>query len=153
MIYIGADHRGYKLKEKIKLYLKDLDFEFKDLGASELDPDDDYPDYAISVAEKVAEDLEGNRGVLICGSGVGVDIVANKFKGIRSALVFKTQQARMSRNDDNTNILSLAADFIDENSAKEILRVWLETPFSRVERYARRLEKIKAIEKCGTIGH
>lgn len=146
MLYIGADHRGYKLKESLKTYLKKLNFEFEDLGALEIVPDDDYPDYAIKVAQKVSENPKENLGILICGSGVGVDIVANKFKGVRSALIFSAEQARMSRNDDNANVLSLSADFTDENSAKEILKIWLETPFSRLERYARRLEKIKAIE-------
>lgn len=147
MLYIGADHRGYKLKETLKIYLKELNFEFEDLGAREIFPDDDYPDYAINVAQKVSENPKENLGILICGSGVGVDVVANKFKSVRSALIFNAEQARMSRNDDNTNVLSLSADFIDENLAKEIVKIWLETPFSRLERYARRLEKIKAIEK------
>lgn len=146
MIYFGADHRGYNLKEALKIYLKELSFEFEDLGAKELIPDDDYPDYATLVAKKVSEDPENNRGILICGSGVGVDIVANKFKGVRSALLFNVEQARMSRNDDNANVLSFSADFIDENSAKEILKIWLETPFSRLERHVRRVEKIKKIE-------
>lgn len=147
MLYIGADHRGYKLKETLKIYLKELGFDFIDLGASKLTIDDDYPDYAINVAQKVYENPKENRGILICGSGVGVNVVANKFKGVRSGLIFNPEQARMSRNDDNTNVLSLSADFTDENSAKEIVKVWLETPFSRLERHARRLEKIKEIEK------
>jgi len=147
MIYIGADHRGYKLKEALKDYLKELNLEYEDLGALQIIFDDDYPDYAILVAKKVSENPRENRGILICGSGVGVDIVANKFKGVRSALIFNPEQARMSRNDDNTNVLSLSADFIEEDLAKEIVKVWLETPFSRLERYARRLEKIKEIEK------
>ncbi|MBI2635401.1 MAG: RpiB/LacA/LacB family sugar-phosphate isomerase [Parcubacteria group bacterium] len=146
MIYIGADHRGYDLKETLKTYLKELNFNFEDLGALELVPDDDYPDYAVLVAKKVAEDPENNRGILICGSGVGVDIVANKIKKVRSALLFNVEQARMSRNDDNANVLSFSSDFTDENSAKEILKIWLETPFSRLERHARRVEKIKGIE-------
>ena len=147
MIYIGADHRGYKLKEALKDYLKELNLEYEDLGALQIIFDDDYPDYAILVAKKVSENPRENRGILICGRGVGVDIVANKFKGVRSALIFNPEQARMSRNDDNTNVLSLSADFIEEDLAKEIVKVWLETPFSRLERYARRLEKIKEIEK------
>lgn len=146
MLYIGADHRGYKLKEALKVYLEELNFEFADLGALEIVPDDDYPDYAIKVAQKVSQNPKENRGILICGSGVGVDVVANKFKGVRSGLIFNPEQARMSRNDDNTNVLSLSADFTDENLAKEIVKVWLETPFSRLERHARRLEKIKGIE-------
>ncbi|MEK7197928.1 MAG: RpiB/LacA/LacB family sugar-phosphate isomerase [Patescibacteria group bacterium] len=146
MIYFGADHRGYKLKEALKNYLKELNIEYEDLGALELILDDDYPDYAIPVAQKVSQNPKENLGILICGTGVGVDITANKFKGVRSALIFSAEQARMSRNDDNTNILSLSADFTLENLAKEILKVWLETPFSRLERHARRLEKIKNIE-------
>ena len=87
MIYIGADHRGYKLKEALKDYLKELNLEYEDLGALQIIFDDDYPDYAILVAKKVSENPRENRGILICGSGVGVDIVANKFKGVRSALI------------------------------------------------------------------
>ena len=147
MIYLGADHRGYRLKEALKIYLKELGYDFDDLGALEIKFDDDYPDYAILVAQKVSQNPKENIGILICGSGVGVDVTANKFKGVRSALLFDAQQARMSRNDDNTNILSLSADFIDENLAKEILKIWLETPFSRLERHVRRLTKIKEIEK------
>lgn len=147
MIYIGADHRGYKLKEALKIYLKEFNFSFEDLGALEINFDDDYPDYAILVAKKVSENLKENRGILICGSGVGVDIVANKFKGVRSALCFDESQARASRNDDNTNILSLASDFTAEDKAKEIVKVWLETPHARLEKYERRLIKIKNIEE------
>jgi len=147
MIYIGSDHRGYNLKEKLKIYLTELGFVFDDLGAKELIPDDDYPDYALAVAQKVAEDPENNRGILICGSGIGVDIVANKIKGIRSALCFDVKQAQASRNDDNANILSLSANFISESLAKEIVKIWLETPFSGEENHARRIDKIKKIEE------
>ena len=147
MIYIGADHRGFNLKETLKVYLKELNYGCEDLGASELIPDDDYPEYALAVAQKVAEDLENNRGILICGSGIGVDIVANKIKGVRSALCFDAKQAQASRNDDNTNVLSLPADFILEDLAKEIVETWLETPFSGGENYVRRIEKIKKIEE------
>jgi len=147
MIYIGSDHRGYKLKETFKSYLQELGLVLEDLGAKELVPNDDYPDYALMVAQKVAENPDENRGILICGSGVGVDIVANKIKGVRSALCFDIKQAQASRNDDNTNVLSLSADFISEDLAKEIVKIWLETPFSGDDRHARRIEKIKKIEK------
>jgi len=147
MIYLGADHRGYKLKEALKIYLQESNYVWEDLGAKELNLDDDYPDYALAVAKKVAENPEENRGILICGSGVGVDIVANKIKGIRSALCFDAKQARISRNDDNVNVLSLASDFISEGLAKEIVKIWLETPFSGLEHHARRIEKIKKIEQ------
>ena len=147
MIYIGADHRGYNLKKILKNYLEELGLVCEDLGAKELVPDDDYPDYALVVARKVAENPDKNRGILICGAGVGVDIVANKIKGVRSALCFDIKQAQASRNDDNANVLSLSADFISEDLAKEIVKIWLETPFSNGENYARRIEKIKKIEK------
>ena len=147
MIFIGADHRGYNLKEVLKIYLKELNFEFEDFGALELNLDDDQPDVALIVAKKVAENPEENRGILICGSGVGVDMVANKIKGIRSALCFDAAQARASRNDDDTNVLSLTADFIAEEKAKKIVKVWLETPYAKLEKYERRLNKIKEIEK------
>jgi len=147
MLYIGADHRGYNLKEALKVYLRELNYVWEDLGAKELNPNDDYPDFALAVAKKVAENPEENRGILICGSGVGVDIVANKIKGIRSALCFDAKQARISRNDDNVNVLSLASDFISEGLAKEIVKIWLETPFSGLEHHARRIEKIKKIEQ------
>ncbi len=147
MIFIGADHRGYNLKEVLKIYLKELSLECEDLGAKKFNPEDDYPDFALTVAKKVAENPEENRGILICGSGVGVDIVANKIKGIRSALCFDAAQARASRNDDDTNVLSLTADFIAEEKAKEIVKVWLETPYAKLEKYERRLNKIKEIEK------
>ncbi len=147
MIYLGADHRGYKLKEALKIYLQELNYAWEDLGAKELNPDDDYPDYTLAVAQKVAEDPENNRGILICGSGVGVDITANKIKDIRSALCFDVKQAQASRNDDNANVLSLPADFIFEDLAREIIKIWLETPFSGSEHYVRRIEKIKKIEE------
>ena len=95
----------------------------------------------------MAENPEENRGILICGAGAGVDIVANKIKGIRSALCFSSDQAKASRNDDNVNVLSLASDFITEKIAEEIVKTWLETPYAKLERYERRLNKIKQIEE------
>ena len=147
MIFIGADHRGYNLKEVLKIYLKELNFEFEDFGALELNLDDDYPDVALIVAKKVAENPEENRGILICGSGVGVEMVPIKIKGICSAFCFAAAQPRASRNDDDTNVLSLTADFIAEEKAKKIVKVWLETPYAKLEKYERRLNKIKEIEK------
>ncbi len=147
MIYIGADHRGYKLKEALKIYLKEPGYDFEDLGAFELDPEDDYPDFALAVAKKVNENPDESKGILICGSGVGVDVVANRVKGIRSALCFDAKQTQMSRTDDNANVLSLAADFMSEEKAKEIVKIWLETPFSGQEHHQRRINKIKQIKE------
>lgn len=147
LIYIGADHRGFKLKESLKIYLKESGYEVIDVGNTEYDENDDYSDFAALVARKISMDPENSRGVLFCGSGVGVDIVANKYKNVRSALVATPDQAMASRHDDNANILSLAADFLTEEDVKQILSVWLKTEFSGDERYCRRLAKIEKIEQ------
>lgn len=147
MLYISADHRGYNLKEEIKKYLDELKMKYEDLGASSLDPDDDYPDYARKVAQRVAEAPEEHRGILLCGSGAGVNIVANKFDGIRAALVWNEKVAKASRIDDNANVLSLPADDLSAEEAKKIVRAWLETPFTREERHHRRIKKIEEIER------
>lgn len=146
LIYIGADHRGYALKERLKQHIKDSGYEVVDLGNSRLDPSDDYPDFAKLVAKNVQADPEARRGVLICGSGVGVDIVANKFDRIRSALVSSADQASASREDDDTNILCLAADFVDEIDAKKIVTAWLLAQFRGEERHKRRISQINQIE-------
>lgn len=143
MIYIGADHRGYNLKEKIKTWLKDWGYEFEDLGNTKFDPEDDYPDYALAVARVIVNNIEqGAKGIIICGSGVGVDIVANKVKGIRCGLGFTEEQVKMARKNDDINCLALAADFIDEEKAKNLIKIFLETPFSGEEKHKRRIEKI-----------
>ncbi len=143
LIYIGADHQGFEFKEKVKEFLTTKDYKVVDLGNDHYDENDDYPDFAELVAEKVSEDLENNRGILFCRSGAGMDIVANKFKDIRSVLGFDKEQASLTRNDDDTNVLVIPAGFVDFKKAKEIIEIWLNTPFSGEERHKRRLEKIK----------
>ncbi|MDP3762465.1 MAG: RpiB/LacA/LacB family sugar-phosphate isomerase, partial [bacterium] len=108
---------------------------------------DDYPDFARQVAERVAGDPEHSRGVLLCGSGTGMDAAANKVKGIRAALASSAQIARAARNDDDVNVISLPADFLSVEEAKEIAEVFLKTPFEAAERRVRRLQKIAEIEK------
>ncbi|MEK7087543.1 MAG: RpiB/LacA/LacB family sugar-phosphate isomerase [Patescibacteria group bacterium] len=147
IIYLGADHRGFQLKESLEKFLKEQGYEVIDAGNGDLDENDDYPDFAKLAARAVSQDPINRRGILICGSGAGVDIVANKFKGVRSVLAANVEQAKMSRNDDDTNILSLAAEFTNEDEAKEIAKAWLETPFSGEEKHKRRLEKINEIEE------
>ena len=147
MIYLGADHRGFGLKEKIKKFLEELGHDYEDMGAFEYNKDDDYVDYASKVAEKVAKDSDTNRGILICRNGAGMDIVANKFKGIRSILGFNAEQVRLARNDDNINILALSSDFIGEKEAKDAAEMFLDTPFEGHERFVRRINKIKELEK------
>ncbi|MDI6717965.1 MAG: RpiB/LacA/LacB family sugar-phosphate isomerase [Patescibacteria group bacterium] len=140
-IYIASDHRGYNLKEVLKEYLLEKKYEVVDLGNDYYDENDDYPDFAKLVAGEISKSLE-NKGIVICRSGVGVDIAANKFKGVRSALCFNPEQAYLSRNDDNTNVLALPAGFISDEEAKKITDVWLTTPFSGDEKDKRRVDKL-----------
>ncbi len=144
MIYLGADHLGLELKEKAKKWLVAWGYQFEDLGNQRLETEDDYPDFAIKVAKKLGK--EKDFGILFCGSGVGMDIVANRFSKVRCGLGFSQQQIRLAKRDDNINCLSLAADFIDENDAKAIIQIFLETQFSRGEKYLRRLKKIEKIK-------
>ncbi len=146
MVFIGADHRGFELKQRLFKRLEDGGFKVTDLGNDHLDPNDDYPEFAQKVAEAVSLDNE-NRGILLCGSGVGVDIVANKFDGIRSALVEDSHKARSAREDDNVNVISLPADTLDEESSFEIIKTFLETEYKSEERFERRLGQIEEIEE------
>ncbi|MBI3485907.1 RpiB/LacA/LacB family sugar-phosphate isomerase [Candidatus Daviesbacteria bacterium] len=145
MIFIGADHRGFELKEQLKKALIDEGYELSDLGNDHLDPNDDYVDFAIKVAKAVSED-EANKGILICGSGAGVDMAANKIPGIRSALVFDKAKAAQARSHEDANVISLPSDTLDTESALEIVKAFLQTNFSNEERHIRRLDKLKALE-------
>lgn len=144
-IYIGADHRGYELKEKIAKWLFELERPYFDVGATHLDPDDDYTKYATEVASLVAGNA-GSRGVLVCGSGVGVEVAANKFDGVRAAIGMDTRQVEAGRHDDDMNILVLAADYTSEKEAKAMLISFLETKHSDKARYERRLNDIEKLE-------
>lgn len=148
MLYLGADHRGFKLKEKVRAFLEGEGYQFKDLGNLVHNLGDDYPDFAAEVAFKVSENPERNQGILFCGSGVGMDIAANKFKGVRSALVWGDDEAlvKQSRQHDDSNILTLPADHLTEEQTKRIVKLWLETPFLKEERHVRRIQKIKSFE-------
>lgn len=140
MIYIGADHRGFELKGKIAKWLAGRGYEFEDMGAYEYDHEDDYVDYAILTAQKVVE--KNARGIVICGSGVGVDIMANKVKGARCGLGWEEDQVHAARKEDNINVLALAADNIDAEKAMKLTETFLETEFVQTDRYLRRGEKI-----------
>lgn len=157
-VYIGADHRGFKLKEEIFQYLVDEDFEVEDFGAYEYLKDDDYTDYAKKVASVVGGHYVGKgreehkkhgdvRGILFCGSGVGVDIVANKFDGVRASIGKEARQIEKGRSDDDMNILVIAADFTTFAETKGMVKAFLNTKFSGKERYKGRLEEIKKIEE------
>ncbi len=145
-VYLGADHGGFAAKEEIKKYLSEWGYVFEDLGAHILDPDDDYPDFAYAVAKKVAVNPKEGRGILFCRSGVGMDVIANKVKDVYSAQVFNEDMARVSREKNNANILSIPTDYLDVEAIIKIVKVWLETPFSNEERHSRRLKKIEEIE-------
>jgi ribose 5-phosphate isomerase B len=145
-IFIGSDHAGYELKEKLKEYIKnDLKLEIVDRGAFSLDKDDDYPDFIREVALAVANDPERSRGVVLGGSGEGEAISANKIDGIRAVEYYggNLEIVRLSREHNNANVLSLGARFVTEEEAKEAVKIFIETLFSREERHARRLEEIK----------
>lgn len=146
MIYLGADHRGFRLKEKVKEWLKCGNLEFEDVGNWEHDLSDDYTTYASNVAEKVAED-KNSFGILFCGSGVGVDIVANKFDNVRASVGKVPLQVEAGRKDDNMNVLVIAADFTKDEEAKEMIKVFLKTKYEKSKRHERRLDVIEKIEE------
>ena len=144
-IYLGSDHRGFALKEKLKNLLVEWGYDYKDLGPFEYNKDDDYPDFAKLVGEKVAGDKD-SRGMLICGSGVGVCIAANKIKGIRAGTMSSPDQVKASVSDEDTNVLCLSTDHTDEENNLKITQTFLESKFSGAERHVRRLNKIKNLE-------
>jgi ribose 5-phosphate isomerase B len=141
---LASDHAGCELKEEIKKFLPELGYSFQDFGSDSLESVD-YPDYAKIVAEKVSRG-EYVRGILLCGSGVGMAIVANKFPKVRAVQVNDIYTAVMSRRHNDTNILALASRVTAKDSAREIVKAWLETPFE-AGRHERRLKKIEEIEE------
>lgn len=146
-VYLGADHAGFKLKEKIKKELSKLNIEFEDLGV-ESERKVDYPKYAFAVGKKVASDRD-SRGILICGTGTGMCIAANKVKGVRAAFAYDLYSAKMSREDNDANVLCLRGRKFSEKEALKIVRVWLDEKFSGLEKHKRRLDEISKYEKRG----
>ena len=143
-IAIGADHGGFKLKERIKALLKKESLEYIDVGTGD-EGSVDYPDYAEKVASSVSRG-EIERGILICGTGIGMSMVANRFPNVRAALCYDGFTARMSREHNDSNILILGGRTTDEKTAEEILKIWLKTEFAG-ERHKRRLDKLVQIEE------
>jgi ribose 5-phosphate isomerase B len=142
-IYIGADHNGFYLKTSLVAYLKKAGYEIEDDGNKTLDPADDFP----VIASRVVKDVLGSkdkdaRGILICGSGQGVCMAANRFRGIRAALGYDRQTVRASRNDDDSNVLCLPALTLEKDAANVIVETWLNTPFANAIRYARRIKEL-----------
>lgn len=138
-IAIGSDHGGYKLKEEIKKYLQSKGYIYKDFGCNS-EESSDYPDYGFPVAKAVSRG-EYEKGILVCRTGIGMSIVANRIKGVRAALCYNIDAAKKSREHNDSNILVLAADIIDFVSAKGIIDMWLNTEFTG-GRHKRRIDKI-----------
>lgn len=145
-VVVGADHAGYELKEVIKDYLQEQGYDVVDVGTDSLESVD-YPDFARAVGEEVLRG-EDRRGVLICGSGVGASIAANKVRGVRAAICHDTYSARQGVEHDDMNVLTLGGRIIGVEVAKELVDAFLGAQFSRdEERHVRRVGKIKAIER------
>ncbi len=143
-IFIASDHAGFELKEKLKIFLQELGYATEDMGNFVYDEQDDYPDFILAAAKKVAEDPEQSRGIVLGGSGQGEAIMANRLKGVRAAVIYNFNEdiIKLSRKHNNANILSIGARFVSEVEAKRVIKLWLETGFSGEERHKRRIKKI-----------
>ena len=144
-VAIGADHGGYDLKEYLARFLRARSHEIVDVGTHADDPADDYPDFARALAERVAAG-EADRGVMICGSGVGASVVANKVMGARASVCHDTYSARQGVEHDDMNVLCLGARIVGEELAKELVSAFLGARFTGEERHVRRLRKVNALE-------
>lgn len=144
-IAVGADHAGFPLKDPVVKYLKSAGFEVLDFGTNNTDPVD-YPDFAIKVGEAIREG-KAEMGVVLCGSGVGACVAANKIPGVRAGLCHDTFSARQGREDDDTNVLCMGARVVGESLAMEILKSFVNAKFSGLERHVRRLNKVISVEK------
>lgn len=143
MIAIGADHAGYEYKENIKKLLNELGLEYQDFGTNSPDSTD-YPDYAHAVSQAISSG-RADRGILVCGTGIGMSIVANKHKGVRAAPCESVEAARLARQHNNANVLALGARITPWERAKEIIRVFFSTDFENEERHRRRVNKIHTL--------
>ncbi|MBS0000839.1 MAG: RpiB/LacA/LacB family sugar-phosphate isomerase [Cyclobacteriaceae bacterium] len=151
MIYIASDHAGFELKEHLKTLLEKMGLEFTDIGPHKYQEQDDYPDYIFPAAKKVAEKPDVHKGIVIGGSGQGEVIVANKVKGIRAGLYNGGPEEIVTfmRTHNNTNVLSLGAQFISPQQALMVVKSWLETSYPGEERHQRRIDKISRLERDG----
>jgi len=148
LVAVGADHAGFSLKQDLVAYLKELGHEVQDVGAHRPDPNDDYPDYAQAVAEAIVNG-QTERGVLICGSGVGASVAANKIPGIRAGLCHDTYSAHQGVEHDDMNVLVLGARVVGTALAQELVHAYLNATFTGEPRHRRRVEKVKSLEtKC-----
>lgn len=144
-IILAADHAGFKLKEAVKTFLQGKGYEIDDVGADEYKEGDDYPEYMVKAAMKIAENANSSvRAIIFGGSGQGEAMVANRFPGVRAAVWYggDDEILKVSRNDNDSNILSIGARFADEDEAKQAVIKWLETSFSNEERHKRRINEM-----------
>lgn len=145
-IYLGSDHNGFHLKEKVFAYLAKRGFEIEDVSGKELDPSDDFPEFAQQAAIKIiGDDSKDPRAILLCGGGQGMAMAANRFSGIRASVIWDSEEARMTRNDNDSNVLCLPARVLEEEDDqiwKDILDTWLHTPFANAARFRRRNAQI-----------
>lgn len=147
-IYLGADHNGFHLKDEIMLYLSKRKYEVEDVSGKELDPEDDFPEFAQMAALKViGSDDDDARAILICGGGQGMCMAANRFRGIRASVIWDEYEAKMTRNDNDSNVLCLPARILDDNPHEwqKIIDAWLETPFANAPRFRRRNAQIDEV--------
>jgi ribose 5-phosphate isomerase B len=145
-IYIGADHNGFHLKNKLKSYLMRAGYDVEDEGDDKLDPEDDFPIFASKVATAVLTSADKDpRGILICGSGQGMCMAANRFKGIRASTVWDRTEAKLTRNDNDSNVLCIPARVVDSKEMDLIVETWLNTPFAKAARYIRRNKQLDEI--------
>lgn len=142
-IFVGADHQGFQLKSRLVTLLKRHGYEVADEGDEKLDPNDDFPVFAGRVVGAVLASNDNDaRGILVCGSGQGMCMAANRFKGIRACLAYDRESARSSRNDDDSNVLCLPASVLKTEDAGSIVQTWLDTPFAAAPRYVRRIKEL-----------
>jgi ribose 5-phosphate isomerase B len=147
-IYLGADHQGFAMKQQVFAYLSKLGYDVEDVGDKELDPDDDFPEFAQMAAIKVIGDEDPDpRAILLCGGGQGMCMAANRFSGIRASVIWDTYEAKMTRNDNDSNVLCLPSRVLEKDEAewKDIIDTWLKTPFAAAARYKRRNAQIDEI--------
>ena len=144
-IYLAADHAGYELKNILSEHLVHNGYDVADMGARTLDPDDDFAQYAYATTTKILGDEGDSRGILICGSGEGMAMAANRVRGIRAAVIWTVQGAKETRNDNDSNVLTLPSRMIDTETAIAITEAWLQEPFSGEERHQRRIDQIEQL--------
>jgi len=144
-IYLGSDHQGFFLKEKVFAYLVKHGYEVEDVGGKVMNPDDDFPQFAqVAALKLIGDDSDDARAILICGGGQGMCMAANRFKGIRASVIWDAAEAKMTRQDNNSNVLCLPARVLenDESAWKGIVETWLNTPFSDAPRFNRRNKQL-----------